>query len=102
MLYEGDRSFVEEFFKPDMHHLAMRLPIVILSFVVVRAIIRLALVNREVKVLKSLIPICAWCKKKIRNEAGDWQDVDRCLSDHGKDVSHSMCPDCYEKAGGKK
>ncbi len=49
----------------------------------------------QVRQLESLIPICSYCKK-VRNDANLWQAVDQYLSQQtGKDLSHSICPDCY-------
>jgi DNA-binding response OmpR family regulator len=52
---------------------------------------------KQVRQLESLIPICAYCKK-VRNDANLWQAVDSYLSQRtGADLSHSICPDCYDK-----
>lgn len=47
--------------------------------------------------LKSLIPICAKCKK-IRNDKGYWESVERYISEK-LDVtfSHGLCPDCLRE-----
>lgn len=51
----------------------------------------------NVKTLKSLIPVCASCKK-IRNDQGYWQQVDVYLKEHaGVDVSHGLCLECAQK-----
>ena len=51
----------------------------------------------QVKTLRGLLPICAWCKK-IRNDGGYWQEVETYLHEHS-DVafSHGVCPDCLIK-----
>lgn len=48
----------------------------------------------NVKTLRSLLPICAGCKK-IRDEAGYWSQLESYFSLHG-DISftHGLCPDC--------
>lgn len=52
---------------------------------------------KQVRQLEALIPICAYCKK-VRNDANLWQAVDSYLSQRtGADLSHSICPDCYER-----
>jgi len=49
----------------------------------------------QVRELESLIPICSYCKK-VRDDSNLWQAVDHYLSHHtGRDLSHSICPDCY-------
>jgi len=51
----------------------------------------------QVRQLESLIPICSYCKK-VRDDSNLWQAVDKYLSEQtGRDLSHSICPDCYEK-----
>jgi PAS domain S-box-containing protein len=51
----------------------------------------------EVKTLSGLLPICSSCKK-IRNDAGYWEQIEEYISDHsGAEFSHSLCPDCIKK-----
>lgn len=48
----------------------------------------------SVNTLSGLLPICAHCKK-IRDDAGYWQDVEIYIRDHSDAVlSHGLCPDC--------
>ena len=48
----------------------------------------------ELKSLSGLLPMCAWCKK-IRDDAGYWQQLEGYISSHADvEFSHSMCPDC--------
>ncbi len=48
----------------------------------------------RIKTLSGLLPICAGCKK-IRDDSGYWQEVDRYLSHHSEaQLSHGLCPDC--------
>jgi hypothetical protein len=50
----------------------------------------------EIKVLRGLVPICAWCKR-IRNDAGLWQQLESYLGEHSEvEFSHCLCPDCAE------
>lgn len=54
----------------------------------------------EIKTLRGLIPICAWCKK-IRNDAGSWEQLEAYLRDHTEaEFSHSICPECVEERHG--
>jgi len=56
----------------------------------------------EVKTLKGLIPICAWCKK-IRSEAGNWSELESYIRAHSDaNFSHSICPECLPKLRPKK
>jgi len=51
----------------------------------------------KVKVLSGFLPICATCKK-IRNDAGYWQQIEAFIREQSDVVfSHSICPDCAAK-----
>jgi PAS domain S-box-containing protein len=52
---------------------------------------------KQVRALRGLIPICAWCKK-IRNDDGYWEQLEKYLKNHSEaDFTHGMCPDCARK-----
>lgn len=49
------------------------------------------------KTLRSLLPICASCKK-IRDDHGYWQQLEIYFQEHEHiDFSHGLCPDCMTK-----
>jgi len=51
----------------------------------------------EAKVLRGLIPICAWCRK-IRNDEGFWLSVEAYLEKAADVVcSHGICPECHAR-----
>ena len=51
----------------------------------------------EIKTLRGLIPICAWCKR-IRNDRGAWEQLESYLHDHTEATfSHGICPECLER-----
>ncbi len=51
----------------------------------------------ELAALRALLPICACCKK-IRDEQGTWQEVDRHLAvSRRASFTHTYCPACLEK-----
>lgn len=51
----------------------------------------------EVKTLSGLLPICSHCKK-IRDDGGYWQEVERYVASHSQaDFSHGICPECVVK-----
>jgi cell division protein FtsW (lipid II flippase) len=57
--------------------------------------LREALTN--VKTLKGLLPVCAWCHR-IRNDAGYWERLEAYVSAHSDaEFSHGMCPQCFTK-----
>ena len=48
----------------------------------------------QVKTLRGLLPMCAWCKK-IRDDKGSWVVLESYLSQHSNtDITHGICPDC--------
>jgi PAS domain S-box-containing protein len=54
----------------------------------------------KVKLLSGFIPICASCKK-IRNDAGYWQQIEVYIRDHSEaQFSHGICPDCGKQLYG--
>ena len=53
--------------------------------------------QKQVKVLEGLLPICAFCKN-IRNEGGDWERLEKFISRRSEaQFSHGICPSCAEK-----
>jgi hypothetical protein len=50
----------------------------------------------EVENLRSLLPICAHCKR-IRDTSGLWHAIESYISSHSTiDFSHTMCPECAQ------
>jgi PAS domain S-box-containing protein len=48
----------------------------------------------EIQILRGIIPICASCKR-IRDDAGYWQQVEVYIRDRTEaEFSHGMCPEC--------
>lgn len=59
-----------------------------------------------IKTLEGILPICAACKK-IRDESGQWQALERHIGDRSNATfSHSLCPECarnlYPQSFGRK
>jgi hypothetical protein len=51
-----------------------------------------------IKTLSGAIPICAWCGRKIRDEAGEWQSVEAYIEMHSEATfTHGICPTCQKK-----
>jgi PAS domain S-box-containing protein len=48
----------------------------------------------EVRTLRGLLPICAWCKR-IRGEDGNWHTLESYVTQHSDaSFSHGICPRC--------
>ncbi len=51
----------------------------------------------KVKLLSGMLPICASCKK-IRDEKGEWFQVESYIKDRSDALfTHGVCPDCAQK-----
>lgn len=51
----------------------------------------------EVRELRGLLPVCAWCNK-VRDDQGYWNRVDFFLERNTRaEVTHSICPDCQSR-----
>jgi PAS domain S-box-containing protein len=51
----------------------------------------------EIRTLRGIVPICAYCKK-IRDDTGYWNQVEKYVSDHtDAKFSHGICPACFER-----
>lgn len=51
----------------------------------------------EIKTLRGLIPICAWCKR-IRDDKAFWHTVEQYISERTEATfTHGICPGCYER-----
>ena len=58
---------------------------------------RLADALDHVKLLKELLPICAWCKR-VRDDKGYWDKVESYFHKRtGVDFTHGICPECLQQ-----
>jgi len=49
---------------------------------------------KQIRTLRGIVPICARCKK-IRNDAGFWQQVEVYVHEHSEaEFTHGLCPEC--------
>ena len=49
------------------------------------------------RLLHSLLPLCAWCKK-IRNDSGYWEQIEKYLTANSvAKITHGICPECRSK-----
>ena len=52
----------------------------------------------EIKILRRLIIVCAWCNR-VRDSEGVWQQSQVDLQAHAKAaLSHGICPPCAEQS----
>ena len=51
-----------------------------------------------IKTLSGLVPICAWCGKKIQEDDGHWVNIETYIERHSEaEFTHGICPDCLTK-----
>jgi hypothetical protein len=51
----------------------------------------------QVKELKGLLPICAWCKN-VRDDEGYWESIETYIASHTRaSFSHGICPSCRDR-----
>jgi PAS domain S-box-containing protein len=63
----------------------------------IRDLTELKKTEEEIKILRGILPICASCKK-IRDDQGYWNQIDKYIRDHSEaEFSHSICPECCKK-----
>ncbi len=56
----------------------------------------LAQKQRELRVLRGMLPICCFCKR-IRTTEGAWQQVDHFIAEHSEaKFTHTFCAECYK------
>ena len=47
--------------------------------------------------LEEMMPMCSYCKK-IRDDRNYWQQIESYINERtGTEISHSVCPDCYQR-----
>lgn len=52
----------------------------------------------DVKTLKGLLAVCAWCGSKARREDGTWERLDEHIAARtGVELTHAICPDCISQ-----
>ena len=52
---------------------------------------------KEIKTLRGLLPLCAWCRN-IRDDNGYWKSLEAYIHEHtDASFTHGICPKCLEK-----
>lgn len=84
----------------DLKELRSRLKVgermVTLERTLARQVVSLQEALDQVRQLKELLPICAWCKR-IRDDEDYWHSIEEYLHVHtGTDFTHGICPNCLD------
>ena len=58
---------------------------------------RILTYTTQVHRLEEMMPMCSYCKK-IRDDRNYWQQIESYINERtGTEISHSVCPDCYQR-----
>jgi hypothetical protein len=63
----------------------------------IQTIAKLQKAQKEIAVLRKIVPICASCKK-IRDNDNAWHQIEGYIRDHSDiEFTHGLCPDCVKQ-----
>jgi len=69
----------------------------VMIWIVAFLVMRYKRAEQATKILRGLLPICAWCKK-IRDDKGYWNQLEEYMEQHSEAYfTHGMCAECAEK-----
>lgn len=52
----------------------------------------------HIETLQELLPVCAWCGRKVQREDGEWVSMESYIESHSDaELTHGICPDCLVK-----
>lgn len=94
----ADDFLTKPFEPPELHaRLATGMRILRLQAELRARITELEDALTQVKTLKGLLPVCAWCRK-LRDDAGYWQELEVYIMRRtDAQFSHGICPNCLKK-----
>lgn len=95
----GAADYITKPFNPDLVLLRVRnhLQLKLQRDLLIARTIEMEEALSRIKILSGIIPICSSCKK-IRDDAGYWQQVEEYISKHSEaEFSHGICNDCMKK-----
>jgi hypothetical protein len=69
----------------------------LLVYLVNRTALQEKELEKRVKILEGILPICSYCKK-IRNEKDEYEQLEKYISEHSDaQFSHGICPECLKE-----
>lgn len=88
---------VEEVYILLSNTLIAELALILYAYLMIRVRWQTNALKIKVKKLEGILPICSSCKR-IRNEKGEYEQVDRYISEHSDALfSHGLCKECTRK-----
>lgn len=52
----------------------------------------------RIETLHELLPVCAWCGRKVQREDGAWVSIETYIETHSTaELTHGICPDCLAR-----
>lgn len=71
--------------------------LILYAYLVDRIAWQTRVLEKKVKVLEGILPICASCKR-IRTKQDEYQQIEKYITEHTEaSFSHGICPECAKK-----
>lgn len=71
--------------------------LVLIAYLINRTARQTRVLEKEVKMLEGLLPVCSYCKK-IRDEGDHWQQMEAYITKHSEaKFTHGICPECARR-----
>ena len=73
------------------------LALILYAYLVDRIAWQTRSLEKKVRVLEGILPVCASCKR-IRTEKGEYEQIEKYITEHSQaSFSHGICPECAKK-----
>jgi hypothetical protein len=73
------------------------LALILYAYLVDRIAWQTRALEKKVRVLEGILPVCASCKR-IQNEKGEYEQIEKYVTEHSEaSFSHGLCPECAKK-----
>jgi hypothetical protein len=73
------------------------LALILYAYLVDRTAWQTRALEKKIRVLEGILPICASCKR-IRNEKNEYEQIEKYITKHSEaSFSHGICPECAKR-----
>ena len=71
--------------------------LIFIAYLTIRTARQTHELEKEVRMLEGLLPVCSYCKK-IRDEGNNWQQMESYIAKHSEaEFTHGICPECAKR-----